>query len=533
MHRAGANITAADSSLVDSLMSPAAFSHPVSTTELIETHISWVILTDDYVYKIKKPIVLDFLDFHDLDQRKFYCEEEIRLNQPWAPEIYLDVVPITIVDDQPCFGGKGTAIEYAVRMRRFDDGLRLDEQLERGLLSVADMKELGRNIAARHTAAPVVDENQRDRIVALTKAFIWDNFTALDGFIDSAELDGLHQWTKAELQTLEPVLWQRFDDGFVRDCHGDLHLANLVRLPGGITTFDCIEFNADLRHIDVICDIAFLVMDLVARRRHDLAAHFLNRYLERTGDYAGMSLLSLYFVYRCLVRAKVAAIRCQEREQESEMIADREEAHRYCDMARRQVTQRIPILVVMSGLSGSGKTWVSNQLLTVIPAIRVRSDIERKRLFGLDEMEDSSSEVGKGIYTEQASRQVYESLFSAAGLILAAGHNVILDAAFLTETDRAAAIQIAQHCESVPVILEVSAPIEVMRERILTRTRRAEDASEAGLAVLEHQIATAEFFTPAEQSLVITVDNSTEIDAAKIINEIKELAKTMQVPSLD
>jgi aminoglycoside phosphotransferase family enzyme len=151
----------------------------------------------------------DFLDFHDLKQRKFYCEEEIRLNQPWAPDIYLDVVPITIVDDHPRFNGDGTAIEYAVRMRRFDAGLRLDTQLERGLLSVADMKELGRNIAARHTAAPAVDANQRDRVVSLTKSFIRDNFAALDGFIDSTELDKLRRWTEAELQTLEPELWRR------------------------------------------------------------------------------------------------------------------------------------------------------------------------------------------------------------------------------------------------------------------------------------------------------------------------------------
>ena len=524
MHRASTNITAADSSLVESLTNTAAFGHAVNSVELIETHISWVILTDDYVYKIKKPIVLDFLDFRDLQRRKFYCEEEIRLNQPWAPDIYLDVVPITIVDDQPCFDGEGTAIEYAVRMRRFDDGLRLDTQLDRGLLSATDMKELGRNIAARHTAAPVVDESQRDRVVALTKSFIWDNFTALDGFIDSSELERLHQWTEAELQTIEPVLWQRFDDGYFRDCHGDLHLANLVRLPGGITTFDCIEFNADLRQIDVVCDIAFLIMDLVARERHDLAAHFLNRYLECTGDYAGMSLLSLYFVYRCLVRAKVAAIRCQEQRAGSEMAIDRTEVFRYCDMARRQAAERVPILIVMSGMSGSGKTWVSDQLLTVIPAIRVRSDIERKRIFGLNETEDSSSGIGKGIYTKQASRQVYEILFSAARMILEAGHNVILDAAFLTETDREAAIQIARHCASVPVILEVSAPVDSLRERILTRTCRAEDASEAGLAVLEHQIATVESFTPEEQSLVIAVDNFGEIDVPAIATAIREKA---------
>lgn len=525
MHRGSSLASPLDTSLIDSLMSPAAFSHRVATTELIETHISWVILTDEYVYKIKKPIVLDFLDFGDLERRKFFCEEEVRLNQPWAPEIYLDVVPITAEDGQPHFGGEGVPIEYAVRMRRFDDGLRLDKQLELGLLSVTDMKELGRNIAARHIAAPVVDAKQRERIVALTKEFIWDNFVALDGFVDEAVLDSLRQWTATELQTLEPIFRQRFDDGYMRDCHGDLHLANLVRLPGGITTFDCIEFNADLRHIDVICDIAFLVMDLVARRRHDLAAHFLNRYLEVTGDYGGMRFLSLYFVYRCLVRAKVAAIRCQELRAGSETAAERAEVLRYCNMARRQIAERVPILILMSGMSGSGKTWVSDRLLTVIPAIRIRSDVERKRMFGLHETEDSSSAVGEGIYTQQAGHEVYERLFDAAGMILSAGHNVILDAAFLTETDRRSAIKVAEHCRSAVVILNVTAPFDVLRKRIRMRACRAEDASEAGLAVLEHQIASAESLTPAEQSLAIVVDNSVAIDVAAIASAIKELAK--------
>jgi aminoglycoside phosphotransferase family enzyme len=163
MHRGSSLAIPLDTSLIDSLLTPAAFGHPAGAVELIETHISWIFLAGDYAYKVKKPIALDFLNFRDLEQRKFYCDEEIRLNQPWAPDIYLDVVPITLVDGQPCFGGDGTAIEFAVRMRRFDDGLRLDKQLERSLLSVADMKELGRNIAARHAAAPVVDENQRDQ----------------------------------------------------------------------------------------------------------------------------------------------------------------------------------------------------------------------------------------------------------------------------------------------------------------------------------------------------------------------------------
>lgn len=511
-------------------MSPAAFSQPVSTTELIETHISWVILADDYVYKIKKPIVLDFLDFHDLEQRKFYCEEEIRLNKPWAPEIYLDVVPITIVDDKPRIGGDGDAIEYAVRMRRFGDELRLDRQLDDGLLSVSDMQELGRNIADRHTAAPVVDVNQRDRVVALTKFFIWDNFTALDGLIDSGELDKLHQWTEAELQALEPVLWRRFDDGYVRDCHGDLHLANLVRLPDGITTFDCIEFNADLRQIDVICDIAFLIMDLVARERHDLAAHFLNRYLECTGDYDGIDLLSLYFVYRCLVRAKVAVILAKERDSREARESDLAEVHRYCGMATRQIARRTPVLIVTSGMSGSGKTWVSGQLMSTMPFIRIRSDLERKRIFGLRESESSESGVAAGIYTTDANEQVYQRLFEKARAILGAGHNVLLDAAFLKVADRAMAMSIAKDAALPCVFLQVTASKDVMRDRIRQRSSQETDASEARLDVLEHQLATAEPLTNEEQEIAIACDNSGEIDIDEIAASIKRIRKTFAAP---
>jgi aminoglycoside phosphotransferase family enzyme/predicted kinase len=514
-----------DSSLVDSLMNASAFDHAVTSVELVETHISWLILAGDYVYKIKKPITLDFLDFHDLQHRKFYCDEEIRLNRPWAPEIYLDVVPITLEKGQAKIGGKGAAIEYAVRMRRFDQEGLLDRELERGTLTETDMRELGAHIAQRHLDAPVIESGERERLLGLTKQFMRDNLTALEGVIDDAELKRLRDWTEHELQDLESQLTRRFDDGFVRDCHGDLHLANLVRLPGGITAFDCIEFNADLRHTDVFGDIAFLVMDLVARRRHDLAAHFLNRYLERIGDYGGMTVFSLYFVYRCLVRAKVAAIRCQERADASEKTADREDVLFYCDMARRQILPRVPILIVMSGFSGSGKTWVSTQLLAAMPAIRVRSDIERKRLFGLHETADSESGIGEGIYTAHASRQVYERLLDVARTALAAGHNVILDAAFLSSADRQTATDIARECGGVPVIMPVTAPVEVMRERILGRTARADDASEAGLAVLERQLADAEPVADEEGVLVIEVDNSMDVDVAALAAGIKARKK--------
>ena len=522
MHRSSTAVTPLDTSLVDSLLNPDSYDHAVSSVDLIETHISWVLLAGEFVYKIKKPIVLDFLDFHDLERRKYYCDKEIRLNQPWAPEIYLDVVPITLENGQSRIGGAGTPIEYAVRMRRFDQQSRLDLQLETGKLTVADMKELGRTIAARHAAAQVVDAIQRARVAALTKDFIWDNFAALDGFIDADELKFLHEWTSCKLQEIDSLLLQRFDDGYVRDCHGDLHLANLVRLPTGITAFDCIEFNTDLRHIDVTCDIAFLIMDLVARRRHDLAAHFLNRYLERTGDYQCMRLMSLFFVYRCLVRAKVAVILSEESETDKAREAALSEAHWYCDMARRQATERTPVLIVMSGLSGSGKTWVSGQLMAALPAIRIRSDVERKRIFDLRETESSSSDVGSGIYTDEVNRTVYERLNHTGRMILEAGHNVILDAAFLKVADRAAAISVAKECGLPCLLVDVHAPADVLRDRVRQRSKHADDASEAGQEVLEHQLAIAEPLTDAEESIAVACDNIGELDIEAILRQIED-----------
>jgi aminoglycoside phosphotransferase family enzyme/predicted kinase len=524
MHRSNPQRTAPDTSLVDSLMRPAAFKHPVGLVEFIETHISWLILTDKYVYKLKKPIVLDFLDFGDIERRKFYCEEEIRLNQPWAPDIYLDVVPVTLENGQAVFAGSGIPVDYAVRMRRFDQEMRLDAQLEHGKLLASDMKELARNIAERHAGAKVAAQVHRDRFISLTIEFIWDNFAALEGFIDAAQLDSLRQWTAAELEKTGSELRRRFAEGFVRDCHGDLHLANLVRLPDGITTFDCIEFNEDLRRIDVVCDVAFLIMDLVSRERHDLAAQFLNRYLECTGDYAGVTLLNLYFVYRCLVRAKVAVILSQQHETDDGRAADLEEAHRYCDMAQRQIARRYPLLVVMSGFSGSGKTWVSEQLMAAMPAVRVRSDTERKRLSGLDETQDSASAVGKGLYTEQKSRDVYARLCKHAATILESGHNVILDAAFLSAADRAKALQIAKNCGCKAAILAVRAPHDVLRKRIQSRSSRGEDASEAGLDVLEYQIKTAEPLTDRESERSVICDNDGELDIAAIAKRLKALA---------
>ncbi len=510
-----------DSTLIESLLRPEVYDHAVDSIEIIETHISWVILTGPFAYKIKKPVKLDFLDFRELSSRLFYCEDELRLNRQWAPDIYIDVVPISVRAGQPRVGGHGPAVEYALRMHQFEQDQRLDAQLDEDLLSMDDMYELANTIASQHQSAHVVGPDGRDETISLIKNLMWQNLDALDGQLAAKKLQALRQWTTRELDRLNAALQRRFDNGFIRECHGDLHLSNLVRLPTGITPFDCIEFTADLRNIDVMADIAFLMMDLISRQRSDLAYRFLNRYLELTGDFESMELFTLYFVYRCLVRAKVAAIRSLERKHDAHAKNDRSRVRKHCDMALRQSLSRTPALIVMHGLSGSGKTWLSTKLISALPAIRIRSDIERKRIFDLDETADSRSSVAQGIYTEAANRELYGRMHELAATILRARHDVILDAAYLRFSEREHVRKIAADCNAGLVFVQTHAPVNILRDRINKRADSSKEASEANLAVLEHQLENAEPLTRAEQRATVTWNISENIGTAAFVERLR------------
>lgn len=521
MHRSRQPVAAPDRGLVEALLRSDALPGAAATRELVETHISWVILAGEFAYKIKKPLRLPFLDFSTLALRRHYCEEELRLNKPSAPGIYLDVVAISMRDGVPRLDGRDP-VEYALRMRRFDQSLRLDVQLEAGRLSIRDMRELGEVIAERHGEAARIDARRREHQVATTTRLIRDNFSALDGFVDGALLADLRTWTERDLACRDDLFRQRFDEGFVRDCHGDLHLGNIVRLDSGMAPFDCIEFDPDLRAIDVMCDVGFLAMDLVARGRRDLAAHFLNRYLESTGDYRGVALLDTYFVYRCLVRAKVEVISSQECTAGDERQAHLGEANRYAQIALRQTCKPAPVLVLMHGLSGSGKTWISARLMAALPAVRIRSDLERKRLHGLRERESSGSDIDAGIYSDDATERVYARLNELAAALLRERHSVVLDAAFLDRARRVDAVRAAAGAGAPAVILAVDAPVEVLRRRVSARAAAGSDASEAGLAVLEHQLAQRATLGSNEGAGVVVRDTSCDIDFAELAAELRD-----------
>ena len=513
------------SGLIRALLTPECFPHPVSSIEVFETHISWVITTGPFAYKIKKSINLGFLDFSSLQRRKHFCDEEVRLNQQWAPELYLEVVAICGSLDRPSLAGDGVAIEYAVKMVQFPQSAQLDNQLKAGLLHEKDLYELAETVAGYHRKARVIEYAGERESVKKVKVPMLDNFAPVEQAIDMDLLTRVQQWTSTSLHELKPSLVERRNHGFVRECHGDLHLANLVRLSRGIVAFDCVEFSADLRNIDVLSDIAFLVMDLVAGARQDLAYAFLNRYLECTGDYDGMRVFGLYFVYHCMIRAKVAAIRSTERVNSESRRHDLEGLKHNLAVAIRWIEAPAPRLLAMHGYSGSGKTWLSSQLMTQFPAIRLRSDVERKRLFGLDETASSDSKPGKGIYTGASSKRVYEVLIEKAGRLLSAGLSVIIDASFLRRADRQLLAALAEAEGLDYAILDTSASRGALEERLQNRRSDDTEASEATVEILERQLDTADPLTAAEVERTVRVATDRDVDIGNVIKSLRSLSQ--------
>ena len=457
--------------------------------QLIETHISWVILTGDDAYKIKKPVRLPFVDFSTLQSRNYFCNEELRLNRRLASSLYLDVVAITGTASQPVLGGRGPLLDCAVHMRRFPEGALFQERLAAGALRPADVDDLAALLAGFHLNAPPADLSSGFGSPALRRRSVIAALQSVGDLVTEAERSAILSWIEAQSEQLVALWATRAEEGKVRECHGDLHLGNLVRADT-VLAFDCIEFDPALRWIDIVDDIAFPVMDFLAHGRRDFAFRLLNGWLDLTGDHQSLPALGFAILYRALVRAQVATLR-----------GDAAEARRYLDAALACLRPGQPRLIITCGLPGSGKTFQSQHLLESEGAIRVRSDVERKRLFGLSALNDSR-EQGLDLYQPDVSELNYARLLSLASVALRAGYTAILDAAFLRRAERDQARALAR-AEGVPFhILACEAPLPVLRERLLARTR---DASEADVAVLERLAVTAEPLAGAERALILPI----------------------------
>lgn len=505
---------------------PAAFAPDVKAVERIETHISWLLLAGDRVYKFKKPLRLDFLDYSTLALRRAACEEELRINRRTAPGIYLGLTAVTGSPEAPGLAPVETlaadtpVLEWAVCMRRFDQQALLSHLAHSGGLQSGHIDALARQVAAFHAAAAVAPPGSPWGRAERIRADVADNFGAVApqvrGTALQTTLDAIEAWTLQTGASLATAFDERRVQGFVRECHGDLHLGNLVLIDGQPELFDAIEFNPAFRWVDVLSDAAFLVMDLQARGCAALAWRFLNGWLEHSGDYAGLRLLPWYLAYRAMVRAKVAALRLAQ-QGPADDEEPRAEMAQYLQLASRTIQPRPPVLWLVSGVSGSGKSSQTQSLVEALGLVRIKADVERKRLFGLAPLERSVGQVAGGIYTPEASRRTYERLEALARGLVQSGFAVLVDATFLQRAQRHAFMELAQALGVPCRILALDAPEAVLRDRVAQRARAGQDPSEADVAVLQAQLARREALDDDERACAVQVDSSQPVDWAAVL----------------
>lgn len=527
--------------MVVALRSSLASAHGGSV-RLIETHISYVLVAAMFAYKFKKVLRTHFLDQSCLTARLQACREELRLNRRLAPALYLDVVPVTRSWQTPELGGDGYIIDFAVKMRAFSQDHLWDKLAQGSLLRAAQVDDLLAQLLPFHAgaarAAAQGHLGSPGQIHTLVRANV-DELEALAvDEVEHATLQHLRAWQADQFAQIEGLLARRLAQGRVRECHGDLHLGNVAQVDGRATVFDAIDFSAEYRTIDVMSDVAFMAMDLQAHDLPGLARRFVNGYLEATGDFEGVQVLDYYLVHRALVRAKIALLRAAQqvaptggRKGARASIARpaTDLAEHYLALARQYMRGSQPMLLITHGYSGSGKSTLTQALVEASGAIRIRSDVERKRLAGQRTGGEHPCEhpvadrrmAGAGacaaiaataptstplaLYGIDMTAATYERLLELARLVLQSGRSVILDATFLRQADRSAARRLAMDLGIACVLLDFDVPVATLRERLHLRTWQGTDASDADVAVLERQLKLAEPLTAAERESAYAV----------------------------
>jgi uncharacterized protein len=514
-----ATALAAHAAMVAQLRRPGACGGHPDAAGLIETHLSSLLLAGGHVYKLKKPVSLPFVDFSTGARRQAACNEELRLNRRTAPRWYLDVVPVQRVDGAAVIGAPGqgldgAVIDWAVRMRRFDNRQTFDRLASEGRLGdlpgehqsdcLGDLPidRLAEAVAAFHAAQPPLAVGPGH--AEATCQAVRDNATELAALVAGSPLAApvvaLQRWSRAAEQPA--LMARRARDGCVRDGHGDLHLGNVFWADGVAVLFDALEFDARLRQIDTIGDLAFTFMDLLAHGLPQAGWRFISATLDASGDWGALPLLAWWAVHRAAVRAKVALLSvpagADTATQAAVQEATQARARRYLDVAAALAAPRRPQLVLMMGLSGSGKTAVAGQLAAQLGGVRLRSDVERKRLFGL--APTARVDPAAGLYTADATRRTYARLLALAEGALQAGVPVVIDAASLHRAERDAVRALAQRLGLPFKLLLCEAPTAVLQQRLADRQAGGQDASDATAEVLAQQLRITEWPGDDEQA---------------------------------
>ncbi len=494
--------------LLEALQNPSLYPHPVHGFEVIQTHLSWIILTGLYAYKLKKPLNLGFQDFTTLEKRKKFCEMEVSLNQRLAPDIYIEVIPITGSISEPSLKGTGEIIEYAVKMNQFEQKNLLSNLVKENRLNKEIIQSIAKQTAHFHAKAQRCDSDSEFGSAKNVYAPMKDNFEALknlpasSGFIE--EISQIESWCEKQFHQLKGLISARKKNGFVRATHGDFHLGNMVLIKDNPVIFDCIEFNENFRWTDVMNDIAFLAMDLDHHHHSDLGDLFVNHYFEHSFDYEGAKLLNFYKSYRAMVRAKISALLLNQVEPNSELAQKLAlDLRNFLRLGLDYAKSHQATLSITHGFSGSGKSLFTEQLMMQTGAIRLRADVVRKHLFKMQPYDATASTQLPALYSDDATQKVYSTLCELAKMLLQSGLSVIVDATFLKQWQRDLFIGLSEHPFT---IYAFEAPVDKLQERIKLRARLRKDPSDADEEVLMKQQQSYEGLTAHEKSQTIMID---------------------------
>jgi aminoglycoside phosphotransferase family enzyme/predicted kinase len=510
-----------ESRYLNALLDPGAYDEPTASVQLVQTHVSFIFLADSFVYKIKKPVDFGFLNFTTLDRRRFYCEEEVRLNRRLCPDMYLGVVEIRESDAGVYLDGRGEIIDYAVKMKRLPAERMLDRLLDEGVASEKDIGRIARTIGEFHLRAERSREIDSYGSVEVIRRNWAENFQQIGNFVSrtlgEADLRIIREWVEHFIEAQGELFAERVAGGFVRDCDGDIHSENIC-LADRVYIFDCIEFNARFRFSDTAADLAFLLMDLEYRGRRDLAEALLRDYLAVTHDDGMLAVLDFYRVYRAFVRGKVESFRLDDPQMgDREKQAARSSARRHFRLARGYILRRslAPRLVVFSGLMGAGKSTLAGELSFELGLDLLCSDVLRKELAGLPKGEHRRVGYHEGIYSLDFTRKTYREMFRRAEELLRCGRAVILDASFSRRADRAEAEALARRMGVPSNLFHAVCPDHVARERLEVR---ADDSGEVSDGRWELYYRQKDDFEPLAAPLETwqTIDTSLPVEESLV-----------------
>ncbi len=516
------------------LSDPAVLPWPAASVEVRQTHISLVLLADDLVYKIRKPVKLPFVDFSTLELRKRDCDAEVRLNSRLAADVYLGVVPIVRQTGRLKIEGAGEPIEWAVKMRRLADEDTLASRLERGHVTPEQLKDLARQLAEFHAQAersPRISEFGRTHVVAANARGNFEQSQSQVGnMVTAAVFERIERRTEDLLAELGPLLESRAARGIPCDTHGDLRADHVYFVEAGAANqpntvvIDCLEFNDAFRYADPVADMAFLAMDLEFAGRQDLATAFADSYFATTGDEEGRRLLPFYIGYRAAVRGKVEGLTAAETEvprDEREQAMRRATGYWLLALGALEPPQQRPALVLVAGLPGSGKSTLAAQLGEQANFEVIRSDLVRKEFAANAPSATESGSFGEGIYTAAWNARTYTECLVRAESLLREGRRVIVDASFRERVRREAFFNLAARLRVPMLLLVCDAPAEVIRERLDTRQG---DASDADWAIYQRAAKVWEpiAHTVAARQHVVPSGDSREVTVSHALNKLRE-----------